>query len=111
MEVSEFELARILKIHTGQDADLGNGPLSVRAALAHAANLLTQGMTPEVSRKAAALVKRFMRDNGSVCLEAEEVVSLKKNAAQSLAPYVYDQIHDILEPPAKPILEEIPKAE
>lgn len=107
MEVTQFELARILKVHTGQPANLGNGPLSVRAALTHAADLTVQGMTPETSLKAASLVEKLMADNQAVRLEAEEVVSLKKNAAQCLAPYVYRQIHNVLEPPAKPELEEI----
>ncbi len=83
----------------------------MRGALAHAANLLVQGMTPEKSLKAASLMEKLMADNQAVCLEAEEIVSLKINAAQCLVPYVYRQIHDVLEPPAKPKLKEIPRAE
>ena len=122
MEISEFELARILRTHTGQDANLGTGPLSIREALSHAANLLVPNMTSEKSRKAAGLVKRLIADSQAVRLEAEDIIVLKTNAPQCLAPFVYDQIHDILEPPAKPGLkmlghpgalnpQEIPKTE
>ncbi len=110
MEIARQDLDRILNLHNGRDADLGDGPLSVRMALAHAANTLVEGMKPEQSLKAARLIDKLLADiEDTVHLEAEEIVSLKKNAAQCLAPYVYRQVHEVLEPPAKPNLKEIPK--
>ncbi|KKN44070.1 hypothetical protein LCGC14_0696760 [marine sediment metagenome] len=109
MEIARQDLDRILKVYTGSDASIGEGPLSARMALSHAANLLVQGMTPQDSLNAANLIDKLMVNGQAVCLEAEEIVSLKKNAAQCFAPFVFRQIHNILEPPAKPDLKEIPK--
>lgn len=104
MEISQQDLDRILKLHTGQDAD------SVRALLAHAANQITANITPEVSRKAADLIDKVLDNTQArVHLSADEVVLLKANGVRCLAPYVYRQIDDLLDPPPKPELKEIPK--
>ena len=97
MEIKKQELDRIMEAPFGSNAYLDGKPLTIKMSLAIAANQLVQGRSPKEAVEAANLFDRINEANGSLHLEAEEVVFLKKMAAASTAPSIYKQLHKVLE--------------
>lgn len=101
MEISGKDLDRPLLRVDGDVGTVGGKHYTARQAFMDAANLITPSLTPDTARAAAALVQRVHDANGSLRLESEDVSLLKNNACRCVAPNIFVQLYDILEPPVQ----------
>lgn len=99
MEISGEALDTALLDNDGQMATQGSITLTVRRVLIMVADTAILGRPPEDTMKAAALVKRIASANGSLHLKSEEVASILKQGSGMMPPSVFEQFHNILEPP------------
>lgn len=101
MEIPSKDLDRPLFKVDGDVGTVGGKHYTPRQAFMDAANLITPNLTPDTARAAASLVQRIHDANGSLRLESEDISLLKNNACRCVAPSIFVQLYDILEPPVQ----------
>lgn len=107
MNITREQLETITTTQTGDEASLrpGGRPMSVRDALAHAANQVDPRATTKKAMATAELVDRIQLTEGDLTLEPGEVDLLLKNSACLFLPNIFKDLAEILNP-AEPLPEE-----
>ena len=108
MEIQKEILDGVLLNREGQPFmfDGGRGPVTPRKAFEFALELVAPGATKESSLEIAELIDRVFSSGSNFHLTAEDVAQIKKNAVLVFRPTLFRQLHDILEPPASPVVPE-----